>query len=151
MTVTQLIYVSDTSAPVLLGVPDDLVIDCDGEVPPAPEVGAIDHCDGVVPVALNEFTEFNGCAEVVTRVWSATDQCGNVATETRTVSVTDITPPTFTALPVNQTVTCGEIPAIEPAEATDNCGAVNITVEEMVVTGECPFEVHRTYTATDEC
>lgn len=151
MTITQLIYVSDTSAPVLLGVPDNLVLDCDGQVPPAPQVGAIDHCDGVVPVSFNEFTEFNGCAEVVTRVWSAVDQCGNVATATRSVSITDITPPTFTLLPEDRTVTCSEVPDFETAQAIDNCGEVSISIDEVVVTGDCPFEIHRTYTATDEC
>ncbi len=151
MTLTQLIYVNDTSAPVLLGVPENLVLDCGSEVPPAPQVGAVDHCDGVVSVSFNEFTEFNGCAEVVTRVWSAVDQCGNVATETRTVTVTDITPPTFVVLPDDRTVGCGEIPAVEEAQAIDNCGDVTIDVDEMVITGVCPFEIHRTFTATDAC
>lgn len=53
-SVTQIITVVDTEAPELSPLPEDLVIDCEADVPAAPVVSGFDSCDGELDV---EFTE----------------------------------------------------------------------------------------------
>lgn len=55
-TISYTITVNDTTAPELVGVPADLVLDCDAEVPAAPNVTAIDNCDEEVTVTFTQDT-----------------------------------------------------------------------------------------------
>ncbi len=149
---TQLIYVNDTQAPVFIGVPDDVTVDCDEAFPAAPGVGAVDNCTVSVAVNFMEFTETNGCEEVLTRIWSATDECSNTATATQVLTRTDLTAPVFGEIPADTTVSCEAIPAVELPGADDNCSAgVSVTSQDVVMAGECPYEIHRTFYATDDC
>jgi len=43
VTATQIITVIDNTPPVLSGVPQDTLIECDGDVPPPPTVTAFDN------------------------------------------------------------------------------------------------------------
>jgi hypothetical protein len=53
--VSYTITVFDMTAPELTDLPAaELVLDCDAEVPAAPEVGAIDNCDGEVDIIFTE-------------------------------------------------------------------------------------------------
>ena len=45
------------------------------------------------------------CAVVITRTWSLTDNCGNTTTHPQTITVVDLTVPTFTA-PANIQISC---------------------------------------------
>lgn len=151
-SLTQLIYVQDNAAPVFIGVPDHLVISCNDPVPGVAQVGALDNCSGAPQVNFFQFTEDSGCSQIITRVWSAADACGNQATATQTITITDTQAPTFSFVPANATVECGAIPAPEMAIASDNCTA-NVSVEmvEEIIAGGCPFEIRRVYIATDDC
>ena len=42
---------------------------------------------------------------------------------------------------------------MDEASATDNCGEVSISVEEVTIPGDCPgnYVITRTFTATDDC
>jgi hypothetical protein len=51
---TQIIEVSDNTAPVLSETPSDLVIDCQASLPQAPSITATDNCDAEVEVVLTE-------------------------------------------------------------------------------------------------
>lgn len=148
---TQLIYVTDTSGPVFSGVPASVVIDCNDLVPNADEVNAFDTCSGVVPVHFTQFAETGECFEVITRIWSATDACGNTSTAVQTITITDQTPPVFVNLPLDRTVTCDAIPDSEVVVATDLCSEAVVTMTEEVVLGSCPYEIRRTFMATDAC
>jgi hypothetical protein len=149
---TQLIYVSDMQQPVLIGVPENITVDCDEDIPGAPNVGVNDNCSEGLTVNFFEFTETNGCEEIVTRTWSATDDCGNTVTATRTVTRTDLSAPVIADVPADTTVSCEAIPAVTMPTATDNCSAnVALTVEDVVLDGACPYEIHRTFIAIDDC
>ncbi|MFM1931955.1 MAG: hypothetical protein RL226_1258, partial [Bacteroidota bacterium] len=151
-SLTHLIYVQDSQAPFLLGVPDNAVIDCNAPIPAPANVGALDNCGPAPQVNFIEFTENNGCATVIYRTWTATDQCGNQATAQQTITVVDTTAPVFTYVPADAAVSCNEIPPVEMAMAMDNCTvAPVITLIEEVVTGGCPYEIHRIFIATDDC
>src|SRR5688500_19253955 len=65
-------------------------------------------------------TVVEGCG-VIVRTWTVTDQCGNTATHTQTITVTDTEAPTFDNAPADVTVDCESIPAVPAVTATDNC------------------------------
>src|SRR5512139_4251015 len=118
---------------------------------------ATDACDESVTITFNDQTTQGDCANEysVTRTWTATDNCGNSATCTRTIWVQDMTPP-VTVRPVipNDTIDCPATPSFGMATATDACDAsVTITFNDQTTQGDCAneYSVTRTWTATDNC
>ena len=93
---------------------------------------------------------------VITRTWTATDNCGNASTCVQTITVQDITAPVITC-PADITVNCEDpsVPAATgTATATDNCDAAPvITFARCYYTGSCAgnYVITRTWTATDNC
>jgi hypothetical protein len=87
-TFTQQITILDNEGPVLFNVPADA---CNTLFMNGGPVTAYDECSGTtVPVSLTEtMANVNGCGEVLTRTWTATDACGNVSTATQQVFFTD--------------------------------------------------------------
>ncbi|WP_367391080.1 HYR domain-containing protein [Lewinella sp. LCG006] len=86
-TFTQLVTVLDDQGPVLYNVPADA---CNNLILTSP-VTAYDECSGTtVPVSMTQTTaNVNGCGQVLTRTWSASDACGNVSTATQQVFFID--------------------------------------------------------------
>ena len=92
--VMQTITVDDETDPVISGCPegDDLNIvltGCGGdcEIPDPPVVTAMDNCDGdlgeIDPVIVDTGEE--SCPRVITRTWTATDECGNTVSCSQTI------------------------------------------------------------------
>ena len=149
---TQLIYVNDNTAPEFVGIPEDITLSCGDEFPEAPVVNAIDNCSEEVEVTFASFTEFTDCGEIQTWIWTAADNCGNQNTVSRTVSRVDETGPVFVGVPEDELVNCGEVPEIVMPAAIDDCSAeVEVTVFEEIILVGCPFEIRRTFIATDAC
>ncbi|MFK8055683.1 MAG: gliding motility-associated C-terminal domain-containing protein [Saprospiraceae bacterium] len=155
---TQLIIIRDTQLPVLSGVPTSAQINCDDAIPTA-TVTATDNCTQVVDIVLEEFEIPGGCPgeRSIIRIWTATDDCGNAAVGSQTITITDGGAPVFAGIPTAVTITCADdLPSTLPT-ATDNCGggstAVAITVEETNEPGNCAnnYRVIRVFTATDDC
>ncbi|MGB1384201.1 MAG: hypothetical protein ACPG6N_03065, partial [Flavobacteriales bacterium] len=148
---TQTITIQDTTAPEFTFVPADETSEC-GEPWTTEMATASDNC-GEVTVTVEETTADGDCAGllVITRTFTATDDAGNSTTAIQTVTQVDTTAPSLNVADV--TVECtDEVPA--PAyEADDACSAVDVTVTEEVVPGDCAQEstIVRTYTATDGC
>ena len=92
---------------------------------------------------------------VLTRIWTATDSCGNSTSHTQIVTVEDKIAPKFVeALPSNITVSCSaDVPTASVLTAEDNCGTADVVMTETKVDGTCAnnFVVKRTWTATDLC
>ena len=92
----------------------------------------------------------------IERTWTATDECGNSASEIQTIYVTDTEAPVIT-LPADITVECGD--DITPtgtgsATATDNCDSdPTVTFSDATTPGSCAgnYIIERTWTAEDEC
>ncbi|MCH2200140.1 MAG: T9SS type A sorting domain-containing protein, partial [Flavobacteriales bacterium] len=83
----------------------------------------------------------------------ATDECGNSTTATQTLTIVDTTAPEFTFVPEDATYECDEeVPAIN-AEASDNCGDVEVSYTDDVAEGECAneYSIVRLFTAVDAC
>ncbi len=53
-SVTQMITVIDTTAPSIIDAPDNLIIDCEAEVPEPADITAIDACDNDIEISFFE-------------------------------------------------------------------------------------------------
>ncbi|WP_306644043.1 HYR-like domain-containing protein [Sanyastnella coralliicola] len=147
----QVITVTDTEAPVITGVPADVTIECGEDVPAPGDVEVEDNCDPMPVVTSAEVTETLDCGYQIVRTYTATDECGNEATATQTITVSDFTPPVFDSMPEDITVNCDEVTIAPSLTATDNCDDnVEITFDEVIGEG-CPYTILRTWTATDDC
>ncbi|MCO6484212.1 MAG: gliding motility-associated C-terminal domain-containing protein, partial [Saprospiraceae bacterium] len=152
----QIVTVVDLSAPQLTGVPADITIGCDIELPVAAQVIALDLCDPAVIVQFTESLNGNGsCANgVVVRTWSATDHCGHSVTAVQHITIQDVEGPVLTGVPGDITVACHEVPQPAWVTAFDNCSEpVEISFTENQVAGNCPgnYQLVRTWIASDAC
>ncbi|MCZ8368031.1 gliding motility-associated C-terminal domain-containing protein [Flavobacterium sp.] len=154
-TATITITIQDTTNPTFVeALPADVTAEC-SNVPAAVTLTATDDC-GEANVTFNEVTTAGACpgAYTLTRTWTATDACGNTTSHVQTVTVQDTTNPTFVeTLPADVTAECSNVPAAVTLTATDNCGAANVTFNEVTTAGACPgaYTLTRTWTATDAC
>ncbi len=152
-THTQVILVNDAVPPVFAGIlPQNLTVDC-ASIPAPATLTATDVCDANVQVTFNEVQSGSGCDYTLTRMWTATDNCGNTATHTQVILVNDAVPPVFAGiLPQDLTVDCASIPAPATVTATDICDAnVQVTFNEVQTGSGCDYTLTRTWTATDDC
>jgi gliding motility-associated-like protein len=156
-TARQTLSVGDTEKPVLVGVPENITINCGGTPPLGTGVSANDNCDNNVRVVMNDVTVAGNCAGsyYIYRKWKATDACGNQSVASQTISVGDNEAPTFTNVPSGVTVSCGGVvpTAVQPS-IIDNCDAApHLTFNETRQAGACAgsYTITRTWTATDQC
>ncbi len=90
-----------------------------------------------------------------TVTYAATDAVGNTATATQRVTVTDTTAPSIAVPADAEYQLVSDVPAGHPTDATasDNCGAVTVTMVETNNGGAgspaSPLIITRTFTATD--
>ncbi|MCB0706023.1 MAG: gliding motility-associated C-terminal domain-containing protein [Saprospiraceae bacterium] len=156
----------DNNPPVLANVPMDTTIACGEQIPVAPTVTASDNCDLNLPaVSFNssdDQTANGSCSDAnytITRTWSVSDNCGNMAMETQVITVVDTVAPLFT-VPVDTTLDCGSdvSPAttgeIDPLSISDNCLAgFIIGFSDDSTTLGCPqnLDIARTWMVGDSC
>lgn len=173
-TFVQNVMVLDKEGPILQGVPADACNDTSLDEP----VTAFDECSNMeVPVDLTETTEtVDGCGEVLTRIWTATDACGNTTTATQQVFFTDDQAPSLSfAHPLLTGLNDGDEFILpigfefgnpeEPYDfgdmaiaITDNCASnlmpslsiSNMPAEDCAAYGYLG-RVHYTWTVTDPC
>ena len=150
---TQTLTVQDTTAPELT-IPSDYTAEC-SEEHPLEDASATDNCGTYEIVAVAD-TVYGTCASnyVVTRTFTATDDCGNEASEAQVITIQDTTDPVILAEDEVE-IACGDYDAtVAHASTTDNCGEVTLTWGEDQVSGGCVLPIGqyvRIYTATDEC
>ena len=154
---TQVITVTDTTAPVFNEtLPGDLTVSCE-DVPVSATLTASDNCDPQVEVTLRETVVNNNCGvpSSIIRTWTVADCSGNSNEHTQTITITDETAPVFNeALPESDLqVSCSEIPDPAILTASDNCNN-DVTVvfeEEIIATDACGIasEIKRSWTAAD--
>jgi hypothetical protein len=157
-TATQTITVTDTTAPILANIPSNVSVLCSAiPLPPASGVvTATDNCSTPSVSASVDVITPGSCSGsfIITRTWTATDQCGNSATASQIITVSDYIAPVLSGMPFNTTVQCNAIPAAATVTATDNCDVnLIITLNEISIPGSCPntYTLVRTWTATDSC
>ena len=87
----------DTIAPTIVGVPDDISINCD-EIPEPPVIiVGEDECLCACILAFEESVTVPGCqdGQLIVRSWTAKDQCGNQTTVTQNIELIDNEGPTW--------------------------------------------------------
>ena len=117
------------------------------------EATAMDNCNGAVLEVTSEVIPGNATGNyTVVRTFTATDDAGNMASATQTITVEDTTAPEFTSVPADYTAECSDDLVLENATASDNCNGAVISVESETIEGDAAgnYTVVRTFTATDD-
>ncbi|MBK9015291.1 MAG: hypothetical protein IPM82_15205 [Saprospiraceae bacterium] len=144
--------VSDNLAPVLQNVPANVTLDPCTAIPPAANVTATDACDPSVLVILQESVTGPYCNQIITRTWTATDDCGNVSSASQTITIVDNQAPVFSNVPADITAECPNVPPVQDPTVTD-CSPFNVVFSQQQTGGACPLPniITRTWIATDTC
>jgi hypothetical protein len=159
-TCTQTIYIEDTTAPVLMNVPENLTVYCD-EVPAKPADVWASDCKNEVPVQVDDviIPGPDASSYTIQRTFTATDACGNTATATQVITVIECkkacdTPIIIDCGPAVSTVECGS--SIDPEEIglpiirkNPDCPLVNYFNYYDEYSGSCPVTVTRHWTFKD--
>ena len=85
----QIINMVDSTGPELVTeLNKNITVDCDN-IPVVPELTFQDNCSSEVTVSFNESSTYSGSAQdyVITRNWTATDDCGNSTVITQAINV----------------------------------------------------------------
>ncbi len=148
--VDQVIIISDTQAPMFTSVPSDLSLEC-GDDADYGTATAEDACNES-SVTVTSVSNDDSCNEVITRTFTATDACGNSATASQTIIITDTTAPEFTFVPGSIEHSCDESPEYGMATADDLCNGATVTVSEEIVSQDaCLTVIGREFKAVDAC
>ena len=160
-TQDQIITVEDVTAPTFTA-PSALTINCEDDATDLALTGDVtdesDNCSvGLNATYVDVTDNTDPCAVIITRTWTLTDDCGNTSTQDQTITVEDVTAPTFTA-PSALTINC-EDDATDLAltgdvtDESDNCSVgLNATYVDVTDnTDPCAVIITRTWTLTDDC
>jgi len=163
----QIITVNDNTRPTLSGVPGNVTLNCQDNIPNPPSVTARDNCDSNVPVQFEETdTQGNNPDDCnfynyrITRTWIASDECGNIRSEQQVITVQDVTRPNFVGLPQsNIDVSCENVPNSANVTANDNCESrVTVDFNETSTQSNDPnncnfynYVITRTWNIEDPC
>ncbi len=133
----QVITLQDTTPPTIENGPVGATVEC-SDLPPPVEVTAVDNCSDPV-VTLAEQTEPGPGAGkgIITRTWTAQDNCGNTTTHTQVLNVVDTVAPTLDGVPGDVTVECSAVPSPAIVGATDNCASPEAQFSEAIEHGDC--------------
>jgi hypothetical protein len=145
---------TDEVAPVCENAPEAIEVECGSEIPAYSPIWT-DQCDQDLELTMETFNEVAGCTNVVTTVYTATDDCDNTSSVTRVVTIVDTTAPVASNAPENQSIACADFTGVMDIAAptfTDVCDS-DVTVD-MTSTEEingCDYVFTITWTATDNC
>lgn len=157
---TRYAVFQDSVAPVISNLDIPTKYECGDVVPPPASPTAEDACDGAVAVSGPFLVSETGdsCETTYTYMWNATDECGHVTTEERTVSYCDTTNPTFAEGDdvVVKEFACNadrDAPVLEDRTPEDSCSSVTAVLTEATENNGCTYNytVTYTWTATDAC
>ncbi len=134
---TQVITVNNTTPPSFVeALPQDVNGQC-GAVPPAEVLTANGVCSAA-PVTFEEETTSLACGSLITRTWTATDDCGLEAVHVQEITLADVDPPELTLAAI-QTF---------PADA-GACEATNVAVLIPQPSDNCDANPTMTITRAD--
>ncbi|MEX0329779.1 MAG: hypothetical protein AB3N64_00010 [Puniceicoccaceae bacterium] len=153
---TQTITVEDNTAPVIDPAPDDITVECLGDVPSASNLPALDNVDGAIDATpADSAPSGDPCGtQTITRTWTATDCSGNSSSVSQTITIVDTIGPVIDPAPTDITVEClSDVPSASTLPASDNCDAsvTLATASDSAPSGDpCGTQtITRTWTATD--
>jgi hypothetical protein len=153
----------DHTAPAISPI-TSVTVSCAEQVPAANNsiVSATDNCASVEQLMVNHDADVvtpGSCPNryTISRTYHVADVCGNSSSVTQTITVNDVTPPTFTSVNPNITLSaCTPTASWSAPTASDNCnsGVASVLQTAGPVSGST-FNNNTTttitYTATDAC
>lgn len=156
INITHTIVVDDTIDPTAIA-PNDINVQCSSDVP-APDISTVtnvsDNCGTPNVEFVSDISNSGTCPEVISRIYTVTDDCGNQIILTQNITIVDdIVPIASTPSPIN--VQCvSDVPAPDISvisDAVDNCSIPLVSFISDVTTGQCPQLIQRTYRIEDGC
>ena len=151
----QSFHFVDNVPPVIRGQTQDFTLSCEFPIPVF-DLAAVDNCDDELDVAFVDSSVLGDCPneEIITRISSVTDDCGNIALDTIIVTIEDTTPPTLIpdVTVVNLVIACDQdVPTIN-FTVFDNCDSDIEIIETRDTIGDaCNFTITRTFSVSDDC
>lgn len=143
---------NDTEAPVIQNPPVSAVVDCEDQVPLAPQLIITDNCDTSPVVKFTEVIEIRPPCKRFVRDWIITDNCGNVTTAKQIIDILDNEPPVVHNPPPDVTVTCiKDIPPQPKLDITDNCKVYNVVFSSSIQKGIPCRKIFREWKIYDGC
>ncbi|WP_241697285.1 reprolysin-like metallopeptidase [Capnocytophaga canis] len=122
-TYTQKVTIIPLEIQFIGELPKNLTISCEKEIPSVPTLEVSGNCNP--KVVYNGETKSNEKCKndyVLTRSWTATNDCGKSITHTQVITIKDDVKPVFSGnLPANISVEENKIPEQMDLTATDNC------------------------------
>ena len=125
--------------------------------PPYPNYSAFQAAGGIATDTIafsmvSEDTDGGTCPEIITRVYSVSDECGNASTCKQFLILNNPTPPEISC-PPNIMVECGtptDPMSTGMATANTNCGGIMITsIDNFIINCGITGIIERTWTARD--
>jgi gliding motility-associated-like protein len=153
--------IKDNTAPTIIA-PSDITIQCDQDPDDINNItgtptGISDTCS-TTNVGYNDVITAGNCANnfIITRTWTATDECGNSSSDVQSITVEDTTAPVVTVPAADLAMECFDATAVAiwaaTASANDNCdGTLTVTPTYTAPADNCNQTVTVTFTATDAC
>lgn len=143
----QTIHVVDETAPTIV-LPKGYPVSCsDPIIFDQPSV--TDNCNDIILMSTDFVEETDYCVTLHSRLWTATDWCGNSSTATQTISVYDLDPPTITGQPyVVICPGCIQQSADVSLVEVSDCSGYVISYADVEVSGG---NLIRVYRAVDDC
>jgi hypothetical protein len=156
---SQTIHVDDTTPPEFNPLKDKEV-HCASRLPNLRTPSASDKCSEPNVELVDTTTIYENCEDdfQIAYTYQATDDCGNSALASQTITVVDREDPELRNIPRDVEINCDDdVPDCEP-EAYDDCTEDLIVVhegDETITDGRnsCPneYRIVRTWSATDNC
>src|SRR5438477_1091266 len=144
-TVSQKITIVDIVAPAIGPAGVNVTLACTG-TPSFTAPTASDACNAPTVNLLSSFTTGNSCSFTLSRIWDATDACGNhSATRSQSMTVVDNQAPAIGAPGANATIDCTATPSFTTPTASDNCGPVTIIGLTATIGSGCFQTITRTW------
>ena len=160
ITHMQTITLVDNDPPIFTDPPMDETFDCVLDVPVATDLAWTDICDGAGTVPVTEDDMTDACTGgTITRTWEYTDDCGNPATHTQTITVNPVPDVIWTStLPSDEIIQCGDpIPTLVDLDYSNSSPSTNCLDEGTIVASEdgelliCGDVITRTWEYTPDC
>ena len=137
-------------------------IECSDVIPLAATLTATDNCTDPITVVFEEVDDGALCpvSRIITRTWTATDDCGNEAIHTQTITIApDTESPTISCPPnVSNLTSVTDLapPDITTVTANDNCSATVTHIGDSPDPASFDFclgnnTIIRTYQVDDGC
>ncbi|MBC7884315.1 MAG: gliding motility-associated C-terminal domain-containing protein [Saprospiraceae bacterium] len=157
---TTTFTVMDNVDPVFVSPPANITVSCEN-IPAVPSLAATDYCDkSVIPVLSQTSTRSDDTAScgyynyLITRIWEVADECGNSASHTQVITVTDVKKPTFLIQP-EIFISCKTYDLFRDSiylyNISDNCSNVSVFFSDTVRMSGCISITDRNYTISDVC